>query len=161
MNYYHWSIRETNRNPKNVLIAAILDIAFTWKARLMMAISIKRKQVLKLVVAVIWTIVLPVYYAKSRRKYTCYSTQYRSWLGQLCFSSYMVAVAIYLMTNAVEIVLFFVPLVNKYIEISNWRIIKILSWWTQVRFIVEIITYYPFSDIFGPSLVKSVFLSRS
>ncbi|XP_065861638.1 putative callose synthase 8 isoform X1 [Euphorbia lathyris] len=118
------------------LIQAILEIAFTWKARLTMDISRKRKQLLKLAFATIWTIVLPVYYAKSRRKYTCYSTKYGSWLGQLCFSSYMVAVAIYLTTNAIEMVLFFVPLVSKYLETSNNCICRILSWWTQPRLYV-------------------------
>ncbi|KAJ6894038.1 callose synthase 8 isoform X1 [Populus alba x Populus x berolinensis] len=115
------------------LVQAILDIVFTWKTRLTMDILSKRKQVLKLVVAVIWTIVLPVYYAKSKRKYTCYSTQYRSWLGELCISSYLVAVALFLTTNAVEMVLFFVPAIHKYIEVSNCQIFKIFSWWTQPR----------------------------
>ncbi|KAK9269020.1 hypothetical protein L1049_000788 [Liquidambar formosana] len=118
------------------LIQAILDIAFTWKARHTMDFSQVVKHVLKLVVAVIWTIVLPVCYTNYRRKYTCYSTRYGSWLGEWCFSSYMVAVAFYLMTNAVEMVLFFVPAVSKYIEISNWRICTILFWWTQPRLYV-------------------------
>ncbi|KAA8526709.1 hypothetical protein F0562_009062 [Nyssa sinensis] len=113
------------------LIQAILDIIFTWKARCTMDFSQILKHVLKVVVAVIWTIVLPVYYASSRRKYTCYSTQYRSWLGEWCYSSYMVAVAFYLMTNSVNMVLFLVPAVGKYIETSNCRICTILSWWTQ------------------------------
>lgn len=97
-----------------------------------MEFSEKLKHVMKLVVAVIWTIILPVYYANSRRKYTCYPTRYESWLQEWCFSSYMVAVAIYLTTNAVEMVLFLVPSIRKYIEISNHRICTILSWWTQV-----------------------------
>ncbi|KAJ4726559.1 Callose synthase-like protein [Melia azedarach] len=118
------------------LIQATFDIAFTWKARRTMDYSHKRKYVFKLVVAVIWTIVLPVLYANSRRKYICYSTQYKSWLGELCFSSYMVAVTIYLMTNAVELVLFFVPAISKYIEISNWWICTMFSWWTQPRLYV-------------------------
>ncbi|KAJ4842397.1 putative callose synthase 8 [Turnera subulata] len=118
------------------LVHAILDIVFTWKARLTMALSRKRKQLFKLVVAVIWSIVLPVYYAKSRRKYTCYSAHYRSWLTEFCFSSYMVSVAIYLTTNAIEMVLFFVPVVRKYIETSNWQIFKLLSHWTQPRLYV-------------------------
>ncbi|VVA18902.1 PREDICTED: callose synthase [Prunus dulcis] len=113
------------------LIRAILDIGFTWKARQTMEFSEKLKHVMKLVVAVIWTIILPVYYANSRRKYTCYPTRYESWLQEWCFSSYMVAVAIYLTTNAVEMVLFLVPSIRKYIEISNHRICTILSWWTQ------------------------------
>lgn len=97
-----------------------------------MKFSAKVKHVMKVIVAVIWTIILPVYYAHSRRKYTCYPTRYGSWLQEWCFSSYMVAVAIYLMTNAVEMVLFLVPSIRKYIEISNHRICTILSWWTQV-----------------------------
>lgn len=126
-------------------VAAILDIVFTWKTRLTMDILSRRKQVLKLLVAVIWTIVLPVYYAKSKRKYTCYSTQYRSWLGELCFSSYMVAVAIFLTTNAVEMVLFFVPAIHKYIEVSNCQIFKIFSWWTQVWLIKYFLFLISFS----------------
>ncbi|KAH9779599.1 putative callose synthase 8 [Citrus sinensis] len=119
------------------LIQAIFDIAFTWKARRTMESSRKRKYMFKLFVAVIWTIVLPVLYASTRRNYTCYSTHYKSWLGELCFSSYTVAVTIYLMSNAIELVLFFVPTIGKYIEISNWRICTMLSWWTQIKPLIE------------------------
>ncbi|XP_059662797.1 putative callose synthase 8 [Cornus florida] len=118
------------------LIEALLDIAFTWKARFTTDFSQILKHVLKVVVAIIWTIVLPVCYASSRRKYTCYSTQYGSWLGEWCYSSYMVAVAFYLMTNAINMVLFFVPVVGRYIETSNCHICTILSWWTQPRLFV-------------------------
>ncbi|KAL9322132.1 hypothetical protein ACSQ67_010185 [Phaseolus vulgaris] len=44
--------------------------------------------------------------------------------------------AIYLTTNAVEVVLFFVPSVAKYIEVSNYKICRVLSWWTQPRIYV-------------------------
>lgn len=114
-------------------LAEILEIVFTWKARQTMVYSEKIKQVVKVVVAVIWTIVLPVCYAKSKGKYTCYSSQNKSWLEEWCFSSYMVAVAVYLMINAVEMVLFFVPVISKYIELSNYQIFTIFSW-TQVGF---------------------------
>ncbi|XP_034679163.1 putative callose synthase 8 isoform X2 [Vitis riparia] len=118
------------------VLQAILDIAFTWKARHTMDFYQRLKYVLKLVVAMIWTIVLPVCYADSRRKHTCDSTEYGSWPGEWCISSYMVAVAFYLMTNAVEMVLFLVPTVSKYIEISNCQLCMILSWWTQPRLFV-------------------------
>lgn len=127
-----WCTYKTEKvtvTQNNLLTAAILDIAFTWKARVTMDVSVKRKQVLKLVVAIIWTIILPVFYAKSRRKYTCYLTN-GSW--QLCVSSYIVAVAFYMMINAVEMVLFFVPVISKYIEISDNQMLKLLTWWTQV-----------------------------
>ncbi|XVF18385.1 hypothetical protein REPUB_Repub11eG0016900 [Reevesia pubescens] len=121
------------------LIQAILDIIFTWKARNRMESSQKQRQLLRLAFAVIWTIVLPVVYAHSRRKYTCYSAQYGSWLGEWCYSSFMVSVAVYLMTNAVDLVLFFVPAVSKYIEISNWRMCTTISRWTQVKTIPFVI----------------------
>ncbi|CAJ1957834.1 unnamed protein product [Sphenostylis stenocarpa] len=120
----------------HVFVTAILDIAFLWKARYTMEYSQKVKLVMKLILAVIWTIVLPVCYANSRRKYTCYSTKYGSLIEEWCFTSYMVAAAIYLTTNAVEVVLFFVPAVAKYIEVSNYKICRVLSWWTQPRIYV-------------------------
>lgn len=118
---------------KILILAAILDIIFTWKARCTVDPNQTLKHVLRVVVAMMWTIILPIYYASSRRKYTCYSTQSGSWLGEWCYSSYMVAVAFYLMTNAIDMVLFFVPVVGKYIETSNYRICMFLSWWTQVN----------------------------
>ncbi|KAH7844337.1 hypothetical protein Vadar_026931 [Vaccinium darrowii] len=116
------------------LIQAILDIAFTWKCS--MDSSQILKHGLKVASAVIWIIVLPVCYAGSRRKYTCYSTPYGTWLGEWCYSPYMVAVAFYLMTNAVHMVLFLVPAVGRYIETSNFRMCAILSWWTQPKLYV-------------------------
>uniref|UniRef100_A0A1S3X858 Callose synthase 8 n=3 Tax=Nicotiana TaxID=4085 RepID=A0A1S3X858_TOBAC len=118
------------------LVNAILDIIFTWKARCTVDPNQTLKHVLRVVVAMMWTIILPIYYASSRRKYTCYSTQSGSWLGEWCYSSYMVAVAFYLMTNAIDMVLFFVPVVGKYIETSNYRICMFLSWWTQPKLYV-------------------------
>ncbi|KAH6785388.1 hypothetical protein C2S51_037843 [Perilla frutescens var. frutescens] len=114
-------------------IQAILDIVFTWKARCTMDYNHRRKDLLRILGAMIWTIVLPIYYSSSRRKYKCYSTQEGSWLGEWCYSSYMVAVAFYLITNAVNMVLFLVPAVGKYIETSNTRMCTVLSWLAQPR----------------------------
>lgn len=94
-----------------------------------------RRNLLKVFIPTIWIIILPIYYVNYRGKYTCYSTENHSWLGEWCYSSYMVAVSFYLMTNAVDMVLFFVPMVGKYIETSNMRMCTILSWWTQVQLV--------------------------
>ncbi|KAL1361287.1 hypothetical protein AAHE18_04G242800 [Arachis hypogaea] len=98
-----------------------------------MEYSQKVKLLMKLIFALIWTIVLPVCYANSRRKYTCYSTKYGTLVEKWCFTSYMVAAAIYLTSNAVNVVLYLVPAFSKYIEVSNNKICKVLSWWTQVH----------------------------
>lgn len=117
----------------NIWFSAILDVVFTWKARCTMDYNRRRKDVLKILGAMIWIIILPIFYTRSRRKYTCYSTQNRSWLGEWCYSSYMVAVAFYLVTNGVNMVLFLVPAVGRYIETSNTRVCSVLSWFAQVR----------------------------
>ncbi|XP_056172840.1 putative callose synthase 8 isoform X2 [Syzygium oleosum] len=118
------------------LLRAIIDIAFTWKLRNTMDSLERTRHWLNLAVAAMWTIILPTCYAKSRKKYTCYSMQSGSWLKELCFSPYMIAVGIYMMSNAVQMVLFFVPAVRNYIEVSNCRICTILSWWTKPRLFI-------------------------
>ncbi|KAI3789511.1 hypothetical protein L2E82_02310 [Cichorium intybus] len=117
------------------LVQAVLDIVFTWKARSMMDESRARKHSLKVVIAAMWTILLPIFYSKFRRKYTCYSPQ-NGWFGEWCYSSYMLVVGFYLMSNAVNMILFSVPAIGRYIETSNSRLSSILSWWTQPRLYV-------------------------
>lgn len=127
------SHRKTTLKTVHILfVTAISDIAFTWKTRYTMEHSQKVKHMVKLVFAIIWNIILPVCYANSRRKYTCYSTKYGSLVEEWCFTSYMVASAIYLTSNAAEVVLFFVPAMGKYIEVSNNKICRVLAWWIQV-----------------------------
>ncbi|XP_077226535.1 glucan synthase-like 4 [Tasmannia lanceolata] len=118
------------------LIQAVLDIAFTWKARHIMNFFQILRYALKLVSATTWTIILPIYYADSRRNSTCSAQRFGSGIGQWCFSSYTGMVALYLMTNVIGMVLFFVPAVSSYIEISNQRLCTILSWWAQPRLYV-------------------------
>ncbi|XP_023756013.1 putative callose synthase 8 [Lactuca sativa] len=118
------------------LVQAVLDIVFTWKARSMMDESRARKHSLKVMIAAMWTILLPIFYSKSRRKYTCYSSQDGSLFGEWCYSSYMIAVGFYLMSNAVNMILFSVPAIGRYIETSNSKISSLLSWWTQPRLYV-------------------------
>ncbi|KHG09907.1 Putative callose synthase 8 [Gossypium arboreum] len=51
-------------------------------------------------------------------------------------SAILKLIQVYLITNAVDLVLFFVPAVSKYIEISNWSICRTISRWTQPRLYV-------------------------
>ncbi|PIA33973.1 hypothetical protein AQUCO_03900091v1 [Aquilegia coerulea] len=118
------------------LIQALLDLAFIWKVRDTMDSSQSVRYMLKPVAAAIWTIILPVFYADSRRNSRCSLKQYQSWIGDWCLSSYTVTVAFYLGSNAIGMVLFLVPAINKYIETSNWRVCTAFSWWAQPRLYV-------------------------
>ncbi|XP_058095312.1 putative callose synthase 8 isoform X2 [Magnolia sinica] len=113
------------------LVQVTFDIIFTWKARHSMHFSQILRYIMKLVTAATWTIILPIYYVDSRRNSSCSTKRFRSGVGEWCFSSYMATVAIYLLSNAVGMVLFFIPAISSHIETSNWRICSILSWWAQ------------------------------
>lgn len=96
---------------------------------------------LKLVSAMTWTIILSVYYASTKKNFTCTIKTYWSGIGQLCISSYMFLVSIYLISNVTGVILFLVPAFNIYFETSKSRIFSILSWWAQVIHVTPFIFY--------------------
>ncbi|KAJ3692137.1 hypothetical protein LUZ60_012487 [Juncus effusus] len=112
------------------LIQVVMDMVFTWKAKRTMSQSQKLRFIIKLLNASIWAIALPVSYTISQ-KYPVCST--RNIIGELCLSQYMVLVLVYLMSSAISMALYLVPAVGSYIETSNWRVCKLLSWWCQPR----------------------------
>ncbi|KAL5707496.1 putative callose synthase 8 [Ranunculus cassubicifolius] len=118
------------------VIQALLDLAFVWNVRHTMDYYQRVRYILKPVAAATWTIILPVFYADSRRNSRCFVKQSGSWIGDWCLSSYMVAVAFYMASNAIGMVLFLVPTINKFIETSTWSVCTIFSWWTQPRLYV-------------------------
>ncbi|KAG6521558.1 hypothetical protein ZIOFF_018681 [Zingiber officinale] len=118
------------------LMQVTLDIAFTWKARHTLGFYQKLRFALKFCICGIWTITLPTAYSTSQRNSVCSTKLSQSNLYLFCLSPYMIVVAIYLISNVLGMTLFFFPAVITYIEISNWRICKFLSWWAQPRLYV-------------------------
>ncbi|TKY73835.1 Callose synthase 5 [Spatholobus suberectus] len=49
---------------------------------------------------------------------------------------YMLAVAVYLLPNLLAAVLFLFPLLRRWIENSDWHIVRLLLWWSQPRIYV-------------------------
>ncbi|MQM06168.1 hypothetical protein Taro_038982 [Colocasia esculenta] len=119
------------------LMTVILDIICVWKTRQTMSISQMLRIVMKMTVAIIWMITLPIYYARSRQNSFCSSNQNWNQFGRQCLPEYMTAVIVYLMSSAIEMALFFVPAVRNYIETSDWTICAMLSWWSQIKPLVE------------------------
>ncbi|KAK9085808.1 hypothetical protein Sjap_026219 [Stephania japonica] len=118
------------------LVRASFDIAFTWKARRTMEFYEILRYALKPIIAGLWTIILSVYYAASKRNSSCAVKKYQKGIGEWCLSSYMVAVTIYMASNAIGLVLFLVPALRRYIETSNSKAWTVLCWWAQPRLYV-------------------------
>nr|CAD1842270.1 unnamed protein product [Ananas comosus var. bracteatus] len=118
------------------LVQVTLDIAFTWKAKRTMSFNQQLRFAVKLFIAAIWAVTLPVSYASSQKGSFCSTKQPNSIIGIFCLSPYMIVVAIYLISNVIGMALFFVPAVSNFLETSNWKICKVLSWWSQPRLYV-------------------------
>lgn len=112
----------------------MLDIIFNWKARRRMSYYAKLRYVLKVVLAAVWVIILPVTYAYSWKNPTGLARAIKDWLGdgQNQPSLYILALVLYLSPNMLAILLFLFPFLRRFLEHSNYKIVTLLMWWSQV-----------------------------
>lgn len=114
--------------------AAVLDVILSWKARRSMSFHVKLRYVLKVVSAAAWVIVLPVTYAYSWDNPPGFAQTIKSWFGSngSVPSLYILAVVIYLSPNMLSGLLFLFPFIRRALERSNYKIVMLMMWWSQV-----------------------------
>ncbi|MCO5578496.1 hypothetical protein L7F22_032339 [Adiantum nelumboides] len=114
------------------LIQAIVDIGLIFKAWRSMRKTDILRYVLKVFVATVWVIVLPVCYAHSWGNSTGLVSTFKDWLGQSQSPSlYVTAILVYLAPDALNAVLFLFPMLRRAIEQSDVGIVQLLLWWDQ------------------------------
>lgn len=120
------------------LAQAVLDIMLSWKARRMMSYHVKLRYILKAISAAVWVIVMPVTYAYSWKNPPGFAQTIRSWFGNGSSSPslFILAVFIYLSPNILNVLLFLFPIVRRYLERSNYKIVTLMMWWSQPRLYV-------------------------
>ncbi|XP_078163571.1 callose synthase 3-like [Carex rostrata] len=120
------------------LCKAVLDIIFGWKARRSMSTPVKLRYVLKFAFACIWVIILPITYAYMWETPNGISKTIRSWFGNGGSepSLYLVAVIIYETPDVLGFLLFLLPCLRRFLERSNYRIVRLLMWWSQPHLFV-------------------------
>lgn len=113
---------------------AILDVILSWKARQSMSFYVKLRYLLKLVAAAMWVIILPVTYAYSWKNPPGFAQTIRKWFGNSPSSSslFILFVFIYLSPNMLSALLFLFPIIRRYLERSNNKIVMLMMWWSQV-----------------------------
>ncbi|KAK9292439.1 hypothetical protein L1049_020411 [Liquidambar formosana] len=96
------------------------------------------RNLLKIVVSFAWAIVLPLFYVHSFSMGPDKIKDVLSFLRQVkgIPPLYIVAVAFYLLPNLLAAVLFIFPMLRRWIENSDWHIIRFLLWWSQPRIYV-------------------------
>lgn len=114
--------------------AAILDIIICWKARQSMSFHVQLRYILKAASAATWVIILPITYAYTWENPSGLAKTIKSWIGnwQSFPSLYILAVVIYLSPNMLATLLFLFPFLRRFLERSNYRIIALMMWWSQV-----------------------------
>ncbi|CAI9103237.1 OLC1v1001686C1 [Oldenlandia corymbosa var. corymbosa] len=120
------------------LIQATLDVIMSWKARHSMSLHVKLRYILKLVSAAAWVIILPVTYAYSWQNASGLAQTIKNWFGngEGSPSLFIIAVLIYLSPNMLSGLLFIFPSIRRYLERSDFKIVRLIMWWSHPRLFV-------------------------
>nr|GMD62233.1 callose synthase 2-like [Ipomoea batatas] len=120
------------------LAQAIVDIIMSWKARQSMSIYVKLRYILKAVSAAAWVIILPVTYAYSWKNPPSFAQTIKSWFGNSPSSPslFFIAVLFYLSPNMLSALLFLFPFIRRNLERSEYKIARLVMWWSQPRLYV-------------------------
>lgn len=93
------------------------------------------RNVLKIVISLAWAIVLPFFYFNKQINLPV--KDLTKWLHQMNGAPlYVILVALYLLPNLLTGVLFVFPMLRRWIENSDWHVIRLLLWWSQPRIYV-------------------------
>jgi len=117
------------------LIQAFLDVVFCYHAFRSIKLLGVLRLVLKLLTSAAWVIVLTISYARTWVNPQGLIGEIQKWLGESLESSYLyvAAVVVYLIPNFIGAFFFLFPMIRRWIESSNWTVVRVLLWWSQPR----------------------------
>jgi callose synthase len=92
------------------------------------------RNILKVIVSLFWVIILPLFYMHSFAGAPDFIKKLLSFVHEMkgIPPYYILAVAVYLIPNVLAAFLFLFPMLRRWIENSDWHIIRLLLWWSQV-----------------------------
>ncbi|PWA67696.1 glycosyl transferase, family 48 [Artemisia annua] len=116
------------------LAQAVIDLLMMWKARFSMSFHVKLRYVLKTLSAAAWVIILPVTYSFILDNPSGFGNTMKNWLGSGSSSPslFILAIVIYLSPNIISALLFLLPFVRRHLERSDYRIVRLIMWWSQL-----------------------------
>ncbi|KAK9020343.1 hypothetical protein V6N11_010369 [Hibiscus sabdariffa] len=113
-------------------LRAILDIILSIHAWRCSEVAQLLRHLLKLVVASIWVVVLPVAYSTSVKDPTGLLKFLNHWTGDSQNQSlYSYLVVLYMIPDILGIILFLLQPLREKMELTNWPVINIVMWWAQ------------------------------
>lgn len=119
------------------IFEGILDLLMNFPGYHRWKFSDILRNILKILVSLAWVIILPLCYMQSVSFTIPEIKEVTKWLRQVkgVPQLYLMAVALYLLPNVLAALLFLFPLFRRWIENSDWHLIRFLLWWSQVSFL--------------------------
>ncbi|GAU38073.1 hypothetical protein TSUD_318670 [Trifolium subterraneum] len=120
------------------LLQSILDLSLNFPVYHRWRFTDVLRNILKVIVSLFWVIILPLFYVHSFDGAPDFVKQLLSFVHQMkgIPPYYILAVGVYLIPNVLGTFLFLFPMLRRWIENSDWHIIRLLLWWSQPRIYV-------------------------
>ncbi|KAI3784457.1 hypothetical protein L1987_43556 [Smallanthus sonchifolius] len=120
---------------------SLLDIILNFPGYHRLKFTDVLRDILKIISSLAWTIVLPLCYIHQNDNISLPFGKVEDILSSLnrferIPSLYLMAVALYLLPNLLSAALFIFPMLRRWIENSDWLIVRFLLWWSQPRIYV-------------------------
>ncbi|KAI9074803.1 hypothetical protein K1719_043227 [Acacia pycnantha] len=120
-------------------LQSILDLILNFPGHHRWRFSDVLRNILKIILSLAWVIILPVFYVntvddlpQSIKKRLSSFDKIKSSIPTL----YILAVALYMLPNLLAAVLFLFPMLRRWIENSDWHIVRLLMRWSEPRIYV-------------------------
>lgn len=118
-------------------ISGMLDLILNFPGYHRWKFTDVMRNVLKILVSLAWSVILPLCYVHTFQVAPDKIKDLLSFLNKVkgIPPLYIIVVAIYLLPNLLAAALFIFPMLRRWIENSDWHIIRFLLWWSQVPFL--------------------------
>ncbi|KAJ1405051.1 Vacuolar protein sorting-associate protein Vta1/Callose synthase, N-terminal [Sesbania bispinosa] len=120
------------------LLQSILDLILNFPGHHRWEFTYLLRNILKVIVSLVWVIILPLFYVHSFKGAPQGVKDFLSFFNQIkgIPPFYMLAVALYMLPNLLAAALFLFPMLRRWIENSDWHIVRLFLWWSQPRIYV-------------------------
>ena len=115
-------------------MAGILDFVLNFPGHHKCKFLDAMRNILKIIASAAWAVILPFFYISTASKVILPIKDLDKWCQYVkgVPPLYILAVAVYLIPNILSAALFLLPCFRRWIENSDWRIVRLLLWWSQV-----------------------------
>ena len=103
-----------------------------------MEFAVKLRYFLKFTMAALWVVLLPVTYAYTWENPTGIIRAIKSWFGngQNHPPLFVISVVMYLSPSMLSAILFLLPFLRRKLESSDFKLVRLIMWWSQVNLIL-------------------------